>query len=603
MSATPLTIDELFTPAESGVGGNPNVASPAGSWLAILLQIATTVGLPTTAWQAGQPERSILSIDAVALAQLDGIVSLIAQGGFLDFAASGTVTIPGNDPTQPPLVVPVTPDPSNIAQNPTGAPGWLDALGQGIYDVTRLQATYASGALAIVNTLVASAGPYAVGTYHVANTRTQATYKNTSALTIPSSRIAGTGGVVTNVVAGSLTTITTQSAHGVSPGDVVYVDGVKGISGINGTFSQVATTPSATTLTLSRVTTGTFTSSGTVYLCTVADFEADVIGLGSNAAPNDVTTQVTQVNGIATSNVTAWSAANYESNVDYASRCKLELATASPNGPSQAYEAFALKAFELLADETPPVALTNGPIASANAFGNPQTSEVLVVVASTSPASTVLGEAITPGCVSLNVSDASFATPIVITSAAPHGLLTGNIATIDGVLGNIAANGTWTITKLSGTTFSLDGSAGNAAYTGGGQIAGGDLGQVDRIIQQNCVDDNAIAITTTALALPIDISAVVSVPASFRAVYVAALSNAFVQFLKTQPIGGGDAAELDYSAVEGVFFELGVQVVGGTSYVKKVQNLLVNGGTSNVAYPSPQYQAILGTLSVSVVGV
>jgi hypothetical protein len=602
MTATPLTIDELFTPAPSGIGGNPNVAPASGSWMAILLQIAATVGLPTTAWQAGQPERSILSIDSVALAQLDGIVSLIAQGGFLDFAASGTVTVPGNTPSQPSITIPVTPDPSNAAENPTGEPGWLDALGQSVYNVTRLQASFASGALAIVNTLVASAGPYDVGTYHVANTRTQATYKNIAALTIPSSRIAGTGGVITSVIASTTTTVTTQSAHGVSPNDTVFINGVGGITGINGAFAQVASVPSPTTLTLSIVTGGAFTSGGTLYLCTVQDFEADVIGIGSNAAPGDVSSQVTQINGIATSNLGAWSAANYESNTDYAQRCRDKLAAASPNGAAAAYEYFAKTAFVLLAAQTPPIVLTNGPIASAKAFGSPQTGEVLTVVASTSPASVVLGEAITPGCVALDVIAATNATPIVVTSAAPHGLLTGNVATIEGVIGNAATNGTWTITRISPATFSLDGSAGSGAYTGGGQIDGGDLGQVNQIIQNNCVDDNAIALTVSALALPITISAVVNVPAAFKTVYRNAVAAAFVQFFKTLAIGGGDAGVVDYSAIEGVFFEVGVQVVGATSYVRSVQNLLVNGGTGNVPFPSPQYEAILGTLNASIVG-
>lgn len=602
MTATPLTIDELFTPAPSGIGGNPNVAPPSGSWMAILLQLAATVGLPTTAWQPGQPERSILSIDSVALAQLDGIVSLIAQGGFLDFAASGTVVIPGNNPSQPSVTVPVTPDPSNAAQNPTGAPGWLDALGQNVYQVTRLQASFASGALAIANTLVAAAGPYDVGTYHVANTRTQATYKNVATLSIPSSRIAGTGGVIVGVIASTTTTITTQSAHGVSPNDTIYVNGVGGINGLNGAFAQVASVPSPTTLTISIVTTGAFTSGGTLYLCTVADFEADVIGIGSNAAPGDVTSQVTQINGIATSNVGAWSAANYESNTDYAQRCRDKLAAASPNGSVAAYAYFAKTAFVLLAAQTPPVMLTNGPIASAKAFGSPQTGEVLTVVASTSPASVVLGEAITPGCVALDILAATNASPIVVTSAAPHGLLTGNVATIKGVLGNAATNGTWTITRIDGTHFSLDGSSGSGVYTGGGQIDGGDLGQVNQIIQNNCVDDNAIALTVSALALPITISAVVNVPAAFKTVYRDAVAAAFVQFFKTIDIGGGDAAAVDYSAIEGVFFEVGVQVVGATSYVRSVQNLLVNGSTINVPFPSPQYEAILGALNVSVVG-
>lgn len=71
--------------------------------------------------------------------------------------------------------------------------------------------------------------------------------------------------------------------------------------------------------------------------------------------------------------------------------------------------------------------------------------------------------------VSLSVTGASNASPIVIT-AASHGLQTGMRVTISGVGGNTAANGTFTITKVSSNTFSLDGSTGNGAYTAGGTV-------------------------------------------------------------------------------------------------------------------------------------
>lgn len=70
----------------------------------------------------------------------------------------------------------------------------------------------------------------------------------------------------------------------------------------------------------------------------------------------------------------------------------------------------------------------------------------------------------TPG----TVTGASNATPIVITASAPHGLFTGDPVLVEGVLGNTAANGEWKITRLSATTFGLNGSVGNGAYTGGG---------------------------------------------------------------------------------------------------------------------------------------
>lgn len=67
-----------------------------------------------------------------------------------------------------------------------------------------------------------------------------------------------------------------------------------------------------------------------------------------------------------------------------------------------------------------------------------------------------------------NITGATKATPIVITTSAAHGLSTGAITTIAGVKGNTAANGTWVITVLSPTTFSLNGSVGNANYNSKG---------------------------------------------------------------------------------------------------------------------------------------
>lgn len=65
------------------------------------------------------------------------------------------------------------------------------------------------------------------------------------------------------------------------------------------------------------------------------------------------------------------------------------------------------------------------------------------------------------------ITNATNATPIVITSAS-HGLQTGARVTITGVGGNTAANTTATITRVDANSFSLDGVAGNGAYTSGG---------------------------------------------------------------------------------------------------------------------------------------
>ncbi len=70
----------------------------------------------------------------------------------------------------------------------------------------------------------------------------------------------------------------------------------------------------------------------------------------------------------------------------------------------------------------------------------------------------------------LSVSGATNATPIVITTSTAHGLTTGDEVVISGVVGNTAANGLWKITVLTTTTFELDGSTGNGAYTSGGWV-------------------------------------------------------------------------------------------------------------------------------------
>lgn len=68
------------------------------------------------------------------------------------------------------------------------------------------------------------------------------------------------------------------------------------------------------------------------------------------------------------------------------------------------------------------------------------------------------------------VTGASNAAPIVITGGT-HGLADGQDVTIAAVVGNTAANGTYTVKVISGTTFALVGTTGNGAYVSGGTWA------------------------------------------------------------------------------------------------------------------------------------
>lgn len=59
-------------------------------------------------------------------------------------------------------------------------------------------------------------------------------------------------------------------------------------------------------------------------------------------------------------------------------------------------------------------------------------------------------------------------TPIVITTEGNHGYSVGTQVTISGVAGNTAANGGFTISAATATTFTLQGSASNGPYVSGG---------------------------------------------------------------------------------------------------------------------------------------
>ncbi len=67
---------------------------------------------------------------------------------------------------------------------------------------------------------------------------------------------------------------------------------------------------------------------------------------------------------------------------------------------------------------------------------------------------------------SKTITTASNATPIVVTTSTPHLLSTNEIVAISGVSSNSAANGTFIVIVLSGTTFSL------TAYPAGTSVVG-----------------------------------------------------------------------------------------------------------------------------------
>jgi hypothetical protein len=590
-----LTLEQLFTPVPSGV--NSSGTEPAeGTWLALILSYARTLGLVTDSWQSGDPIRTLLAIVAESAAGSDVPISVRAQGQFLDYAASGTVSyIDANGAT---VTVPVSPDPADPAQNPDGELTLLDLLGQNQYSVTRPVATYATGVLAVVNTSASTYGPYASGTYHVRASGSGSTYANRDSLTIAPSLVAGAAGTVTGVATGTTTTVTTSAAHGLIAGDPVYVSGTLGVTGLNAQFALVTATPTATTFTVGLATTGTWTSGGKVYVPTLATFVADLAGASGAAAVRTINAITTTNLGTACANLVAFGARDAMGNAAYAALCRLSLGARSPAGASQAYEYFALTADDWLAERG--VSLAHGPITSALVAGNSVTGDVVVTVSSASPASTVLGDAVTPGCVGVAVTNATNATPIVISLSATHNLVTGDYATIVGVEGNVAANGTWQVTVLSSTSVSLQGSVGNGAPTlATGSFTGGDLGQVYLAVDTQANPAGTSLVVESATAFPVTVLASVDVPSAYADGFSARAIAAVQAYIESLPVGGNDGT-IPYLSVSGAIAAAGVQVVGGASYVREITSLTVNGTAGDVAYPAATSVALVASINVAV---
>ena len=534
---------------------------------------------------------------AVAFAQEDGIFSLINQGGLLDSAATGSVTttaVNGQTVTQY-----VTPDPTIQSQWPASwagvwTAGWLDLLAYNVYGLDRIEEVAASNLLAIANTTSGPVGPYVAGTYHVANPTSGASYSNESSLTVPSGVLAGTAGVVTSMGGSSPLLVDTETPHGLSVGDVVFVKGYSGVTVTptapgGGFFAQITSVPSSSQFSVNVVATGSWTSGGNVYLCTTATFVADVAGTSGSSAPASITSTVTSNNGVSCSNLLSLVGSDWESNAALVARARLSIQSKSPNGPGGAYEYFALSASQILAAEDPPITLDGGPITKVLVTSNPQLGTITTTIANASGSVEGASNLAVTGC----VSGTGSVYRLTVTSTS--GIATNDFATVSGVVGCPGANGTWSCTVVDGTHLELQGSIFAGTYLSGGTVEAGDLGQVDAVIQANCVPDDVVNTTQSASPFVVTIVAVVALPWGYSAAYLAAVSAALVAFFASNtqmPIGGtilpGNTAPgfLYLSVVEGILYQAG-SVNGAASYVNDVSFLTLNGYAADLAYPSP----------------
>lgn len=597
---TTIPFSQLITPTPSGVSPGVTVATvPANTWLAFILANGNTLNLAATSWQSGGIAWTQEQIFAEMLAALEGgTVSIAAQGGFLDFAATGTVTYVNAQGLT--VTVPVTPDPSIPAQNPTGALGWLDTLASSVYNVKRQTATYAGGVLYFVNTTTSSAGTYGIGNFHAANTFNGATYKNTASFTASTSTSVGTS--VATVSYGSTVVLGMSSGHGLTVGSfvVVYVSDVPGLS---------SNWANAFVLDVSRLSltgvagSGTYVSGGAVWIPQQVPFTADLIGPGSNAAPGQISTTVTSVPGCFVSNVILpFTGSAWQSNVSLTALCRAQLQAVSPNGAKGAYLVYALQAATLLGAQSTPKTLTQA-ITRAVPSNNTATGAVTTTVANaTGPV---------PGVTNLLVigMTGNGVNPIVVQVATTTGLTTGMNAIVSGVNGNPAANGYWPITVVDGSHFSIP-TTGNGAWTTGGVVEAGDLGLVDSILQAYATPNAVTELTQSAASLTVNITASIFIPSAFVVDFGSSSTankavTSLVAYLPNIPIGGeilpgNSGGVVDISAIEDLIFNSGQ--TAGQVYTLSVQNLLINGQPQSLAMTTSQV-AVAGTLSIQVVPV
>jgi adhesin/invasin len=121
---------------------------------------------------------------------------------------------------------------------------------------------------------------------------------------------------------------------------------------------------------------------------------------------------------------------------------------------------------------------------------SPTTADFICTKEATVPSTVAIATSGTTAAVTLAVTGTSNANPDVITVASTATLTTGNTVTITGAVGDTAINGTFVVSVLSGTTFSIP-VAGNGAWTSGGTVT------------EASTLTNSIITTTTASGLAV----------------------------------------------------------------------------------------------------
>ena len=600
------------------------VSQTPAQWLVQCLADGQALGLTTTSWQSGDPLLTMMNIVALELSKEDALgISLRSMGGFLDFAASGSVTV--TDINGATTQVPVTPDPSIPAQNPTGALGLLDTLASSVYNVKRSLASAAAGSLYLANTSGVSLGSFVAGTFHTQNVLTGATYSNQATFAFTPSVQPGTS--VSTATATTPVAVTTSANHGLSTNAVVFARGL-GVCADN--FYTITVTGLATFTLNGTIGAGTFPGpppAPGIYTPQLVAFAADQTGPSGNAGVGNINQLITAAPKCYCANLSTFAGAPFMSNATLATMCLAKLAALSPNGPQGAYAFWAIYAYLVLSGQT----VFPNPGTNAVRLGLNQYLTGLGVGVQTSPIPTLItldGGPVTRvqtaistatgfvqvtaanasgglgGSVDLSVSGATTASPIVL-NVVGHGCVTGDYCQVNGVQGLTGANGQWQLTFVDANHVSLNGSTGTGTYTAAtGVFSGGDLYAVGAVVQAYATPNAVNSIVIAAGNVTITIAATVYVPAAFAAQYATQMAAALSQYVTTFPIGGlnvdNQTNVMPIDAIIGILYSCGSNA--GVIYVRSVSNVTLNGTPNDLSLGSTGVAVGPITTGIVIVG-
>lgn len=152
----------------------------------------------------------------------------------------------------------------------------------------------------------------------------------------------------------------------------------------------------------------------------------------------------------------------------------------------------------------------------------------------------------TAGVSNATIASSTNATPIVITTNAVNAYVTGDVVVIGGHTVNTAANGTWLITVLSTTTFSLQTKTSVSVNSVGNGVGGATGYVVDLTTATNLSDLNASSVGTDIAIAGASAALGIASCSAFTFVAVPTQANSCKAFVIYKDTGAAGTSKVIY---------------------------------------------------------